>query len=229
MLGSVSEADDALQEAWLRIGSQHPENVQNMQAWLTTVVGHICLNMLRSRRLRSDLSWDVHVPDPVVVLEGSADPEQEALIADSIGLALQVVLDSLNPAERLTFVLHDVFGVPFSEIACVLDRSEAATQQLASRARRRVRRRARTRWRSRTTKGSSRRVLRRLTRRRLRSAPRGPRSRGRTSDRRRRAPQGVLARSTRCRGCSVTHCDILEAVPVGAAGPRQRSRRSNRG
>ena len=138
MLGSVSEADDALQESWLRIRDQDPASVEHMEAWLTTVVGRVCLNMLRSRR-RRDESWDVHVPDPVVVLEGTADPSQEILIADSIGLALQVVLDSLNPAERLAFVLHDVFGVPFSEIAGVLDRSEAATQQLASRARRRVR------------------------------------------------------------------------------------------
>ena len=139
MLGSVGDADDALQEAWLRIRDQDPENVQNMEAWLTTVVGRVCLNMLRSRRLRHETSPDVHVPDPVVALEGRAEPEQEILIADSIGLALQVVLDSLNPAERLAIVLHDVFGVPFSEIAGVLDRSEAAAQQLASRARRRVR------------------------------------------------------------------------------------------
>lgn len=139
MLGSVSEADDALQEAWLRIRDQDPASVENMQAWLTTVVGRVCLNMLRSRRLRKDSSWDVHVPDPVVALDGTANPDQQILLADSIGLALQVVLDSLNPAERLAFVLHDIFGVPFSEIAGVLDRSEAATQQLASRARRRVR------------------------------------------------------------------------------------------
>jgi RNA polymerase sigma-70 factor (ECF subfamily) len=139
MLGSVGDADDALQEAWLRIRDQDPENVQNMEAWLTTVVGRVCLNMLRSRQLRRETFPDVHVPDPVVALEGTADPEQEILIADSVGLALQVVLDSLNPAERLAFVLHDVFGVPFSEIAGVLDRTEAATQQLASRARRRVR------------------------------------------------------------------------------------------
>jgi RNA polymerase sigma factor (sigma-70 family) len=138
MLGSISDADDALQEAWLRIHDQDPEDIENLQAWLTTVVGRVCLNMLRSRR-RSETSGHVHVPDPVVVLDGTADPNQEALVADSIGLALQVVLDSLNPAERLAFVLHDVFGVPFAEIARVLDRSEAATQQLASRARRRVR------------------------------------------------------------------------------------------
>ena len=138
MLGSVSDADDALQEAWLRIHDQDPEGIENMQAWLTTVVGRVCLNMLRSRR-RHETSWEVHVPDPVVVLDGMTDPDQEVLVADSVGLALQVVLDSLNPAERLAFVLHDVFGVPFAEIARVLDRSEAATQQLASRARRRVR------------------------------------------------------------------------------------------
>lgn len=138
MLGSVTEVDDALQEAWLRICDQDPESVENMQAWLTTVVGRVSLNMLRSRR-RRDKSREVHVPDPVVVLEGAADPEQQTLIADAVGLALQVVLDSLSPAERLAFVLHDVFGVSFSEIAGVLDRSEVAAQQLASRARRRVR------------------------------------------------------------------------------------------
>jgi RNA polymerase sigma-70 factor (ECF subfamily) len=113
-----------------------------MQAWLTTVVGRVCLNMLRSRRRHntfSDTEMDVHLPDPVVAFEGATDPEQQSLIADSVGLALQVVLDSLNPAERLAFVLHDVFGVHYSQIAGVLDRSESATQQLASRARRRVR------------------------------------------------------------------------------------------
>lgn len=138
MLGSVGDADDAVQEAWLRVHDQDPGGVENMQAWLTTVVGRVCLNVLRSRR-RYEGSWEVHVPDPVVVPGGTRDPGQEALVADSVGLALQVVLDSLHPAERLAFVLHDVFGVPFAEIARVLDRSEAATQQLASRARRRVR------------------------------------------------------------------------------------------
>jgi RNA polymerase sigma-70 factor, ECF subfamily len=139
MLGSVSEADDALQEAWLRIRDQAPGGVENMEAWLTTVVGRVCLNMLRSRRARSELVADAHVPDPVVTFAGSIDPEQEALLADSVGLALLVVLDSLSPAERLAFVLHDVFGVAFADIASALDRSEAAAQQLASRARRRVR------------------------------------------------------------------------------------------
>lgn len=139
MLGSLSEADDALQEAWLRIRDQDSESVENLQAWLTTVVGRVCLNMLRSRRVRRDRSSDVHLPDPIVAPEGRPDPEQQVLVADSIGLALQVVLEALSPAERLAFVLHDIFGVPFSEIASVLDRSEAASQQLASRARRRVR------------------------------------------------------------------------------------------
>jgi RNA polymerase sigma factor (sigma-70 family) len=138
MLGSVSEADDALQEAWLRIRDQDPESVENMQAWLTTVVGRVCLNALRSRRARRE-ELSVHVPDPVVSFDEDVDPEQEALHAESVGLALLVVLDALTPAERLAFVLHDVFGVPFADIASALDRSEAAAQQLASRARRRVR------------------------------------------------------------------------------------------
>jgi RNA polymerase sigma factor (sigma-70 family) len=139
MLGSVSETDDALQEAWLRIRGQDPGSVENMQAWLTTVVGRVCLNMLRSRRARRDELPEARVPDPVVTLSDTLDPEQEALLADSVGLALLVVLDALGPAERLAFVLHDVFGLPFADIATALDRSEAAAQQLASRARRRVR------------------------------------------------------------------------------------------
>jgi RNA polymerase sigma factor (sigma-70 family) len=139
MLGSVSEADDAVQEAWLRIRNEDPRSVKNMQAWLTTIVGRVCLNMLRARRARREELSDVYVPDPVVSLEDSVGPEQEALVADSVGLALLVVLDTLSPPERLAFVLHDVFGVPFADIAAVLHRSEAAAQQLASRARRRVR------------------------------------------------------------------------------------------
>ena len=138
MLGSVSEAEDAMQEAWLRIRGQDPGSVENIQAWLTTVVGRVCLNMLRARRARPEELSDFSVPDPIVSLEAGADPEQEALVADSVGLALLVVLDALSPAERVSFVLHDVFGVPFAEIAVALDRSEAAAQQLASRARRRV-------------------------------------------------------------------------------------------
>jgi RNA polymerase sigma factor (sigma-70 family) len=137
MLGSVSETDDALQEAWLRVRDQDAESVENMRAWLTTVVGRVCLNMLRSRRTRRE-NLSVHVPDPVVSWEEN-DPEHQGLLADSVGLALLVVLEELTPAERLAFVLHDVFGVPFADIAAALDRSEAAAQQLASRARRRIR------------------------------------------------------------------------------------------
>ena len=137
MLGSVNEADDALQEAWLRIRDQDPATVENMRAWLTTVVGRVSLNMLRARRARRE-EFSVYVPDPVVSFEDD-DLEHETLLAESVGLALLVVLDSLTPAERLAFVLHDVFGVPFADIASALDRSEAAAQQLASRARRRVR------------------------------------------------------------------------------------------
>jgi RNA polymerase sigma factor (sigma-70 family) len=137
MLGSVSETDDALQEAWLRIRDQDPGAVENLEAWLTTVVGRVSLNMLRSRRARRE-ELSVRVPDPVVSFDED-DLEHEALVAESVGLALMVVLDALSPAERLAFVLHDVFGVPFADIAAALDRSEAAAQQLASRARRRVR------------------------------------------------------------------------------------------
>jgi RNA polymerase sigma-70 factor (ECF subfamily) len=136
MLGSVGESDDAVQETWLRIRGQDPEAVQNPQAWLTTVVGRVCLNMLRARKTRREELAE-HVPDPVVSFEADGS-EHQALLAESVGLALLVVLDSLTPAERLAFVLHDVFGVPFGDIATALGRSEAATQQLASRARRRI-------------------------------------------------------------------------------------------
>jgi RNA polymerase sigma-70 factor (ECF subfamily) len=139
MLGSVTEADDALQEGWLRIHDQDARSIVNMRAWLTTVVGRVCLNMLRSRRVRGEELSGVHVPDPVVTLSDAGNPEQEALVADSVGLALLVVLEALTPAERLAFVLHDVFGVSFAEVAAILERSEGAAMQLASRARRRVR------------------------------------------------------------------------------------------
>jgi RNA polymerase sigma factor (sigma-70 family) len=136
MLGSVSETEDALQEAWLRIRDQDPDGVENIQAWLTTVVGRVCLNMLRARRARRD-EGSMRLSDPVVSWEEDG-PEHDALLAESVGLALLIVLEALTPAERLAFVLHDVFGVPFKDIATALDRSEAAAQQLASRARRRV-------------------------------------------------------------------------------------------
>jgi RNA polymerase sigma factor (sigma-70 family) len=138
MLGSLAEADDAVQEAWLRVTRADTAAVENMSGWLTTIVARICLNVLRSRHREEPL--DVHVPDPILArLDTTPDPEQEAVLADSVGLALLVVLETLSPAERLAFVLHDMFSMPFDEIAIVIDRSEAATRQLASRARRRAR------------------------------------------------------------------------------------------
>ena len=143
MLGSVSEADDAVQEAWLRLSRSETDEIENLGGWLTTVVGRVCLNMLRSRRTRAEQPIDeMHVPDPIISRESGLDPEQEALLADSVGLALFVVLESLDPAERLAFVLHDMFAVPFDEIAPMVGRSPAAARQLASRARRRVQREA---------------------------------------------------------------------------------------
>jgi RNA polymerase sigma factor (sigma-70 family) len=138
MLGSVPEAEDALQEAWLRVARADASAVRNMREWLTTVVGRVCLNILRSRRSRPE-GHAAHVPDPLVSFDESVDPEHEALLADAVGLALLVVLDELAPAERLAFVLHDMFAVPFDDIGALLDRSPVAARQLASRARRRVR------------------------------------------------------------------------------------------
>ena len=138
MLGSVTEADDAVQEAWIRLSRTDTSDVDNLQAWLTTVVGRVCLNMLRSRKTRGEASLETHLPDPILSPEAGMDPEQEALLGDSVGLALLVVLDSLNPAERVAFVLHDVFAVPFDEIAPIVRRTPTAARQLASRARRRV-------------------------------------------------------------------------------------------
>jgi RNA polymerase sigma factor (sigma-70 family) len=139
MLGSRSEADDAVQEAWLRLSRSDTSVVENLGGWLTTVVARVCLNMLRSRRSRREEAFGPHVPEPVVSRGDEVDPEHEALLADSVGLALLVVLDTLSPAERLAFVLHDMFAVPFDEIAPIIGRSPAAARQLASRARRRVR------------------------------------------------------------------------------------------
>jgi RNA polymerase sigma-70 factor, ECF subfamily len=138
MVGSLSEADDAVQEAWLRVSRADTEDIENLRGWLTTVVARVCLNTLKSRQARREEPLDAHVPDPIVSPEEGVDPEHEALLADSVGLALLVVLDVLTPAERLAFVLHDMFAVPFDEIAPIVERSPAATRQLASRARRRV-------------------------------------------------------------------------------------------
>ncbi|MBY8878617.1 sigma-70 family RNA polymerase sigma factor [Actinacidiphila acidipaludis] len=139
MLGSVSEADDALQEAWLRVDRSGTEGVENPAAWLTTVVSRVCLNLLRTRERRREDPLDAGPADPVAAAEDGGDPEREAELADSVGLAMLVVLDTLPPAERVAFVLHDMFAVPFDEIGPLLDRSPAAARQLASRARRRVR------------------------------------------------------------------------------------------
>ena len=141
MLGSVSEAEDAVQEGWIRLGRSDVTGVENLRAWLTTVVARVCLDMLRTRTSRREDSLDTHVPDPVIT-RADADPESDAMRADSVGLALLVVLETLEPAERLAFVLHDVFGMTFDEIAPVVDRSAVAARQLASRARRRVQGRA---------------------------------------------------------------------------------------
>ncbi|MFV2173646.1 sigma-70 family RNA polymerase sigma factor [Actinomadura sp. LOL_016] len=142
MLGSLAEADDAVQEAWLRLARTDGDDIGNLGGWLTTVVGRVCLDMLRTRRMRGETPLEARLPDPVVGEEflgaERQDPERQAMLADSVGLALLVVLESLNPAERLAFVLHDMFGMPFEEIAPIVDRTPAAARKLASRARQRV-------------------------------------------------------------------------------------------
>ena len=138
MLGSVAEADDAVQETWLRLNRTDVSEVENLRGWLTTVTARVCLNILRSRRVRGEQPLDVHVPEPIVSRENGIDAEHEALVADSVGLALLIVLETLMPAERLSFVLHDMFAVSFEEIATIVGRTPVAARQLASRARRRV-------------------------------------------------------------------------------------------
>lgn len=138
MLGSLAEADDAVQDSWLRLSRSGAGEVENLGGWLTTIVTRVCLNMLRSRKTRRENSFGVRLPDPVISQDGELQPEEEALLADSVSLALLVVLDTLSPAERLAFVLHDMFELPFEEIAPMVGRSPAAARQLASRARRRV-------------------------------------------------------------------------------------------
>jgi RNA polymerase sigma factor (sigma-70 family) len=139
MLGSLNEADDAVQDAWVRLSRADTSEVENLGGWLTTIVARVALNMLRARKTRREQPLDVHVPDPIIDSADGTDPEHEALLADSVGLALLIVLETLTPAERLAFVLHDMFAVPFEEIASIVDRSPEAARQLASRARRRVR------------------------------------------------------------------------------------------
>ena len=139
MLGSFAEADDAVQEAWLRLTKADSSEVDNLGAWLTTIVARVCLNVLRSRRTRREEPFDAHLPDPVISRTDRTSPEDELLLTDSVGLALQVVLDTLTPAERLAFVLHDMFDLPFDDIAPIVGRSSTSARQLASRGRRRVR------------------------------------------------------------------------------------------
>jgi RNA polymerase sigma factor (sigma-70 family) len=138
MLGSLSEADDALQDAWLRVSRAGADDVENLGGWMTTIVARVCLNMLRSRKRRREDPLETGLPDPVITPAGGINPEDEVLLADSVGLALLVVLETLTPAERLAFVLHDTFGLPFDQIAPIVGRTPEATRQLASRARRRV-------------------------------------------------------------------------------------------
>jgi len=138
MLGSLTDADDAVQDTWLRVTRADASQVENLGGWLTTILARICLNMLRARTTRREESLDGHIPDPLISPEGASQPEEEALLADSVSLALLVVLDTLSPAERLAFVLHDMFQLPFEEIAPMVGRSPQAARQLASRARRRV-------------------------------------------------------------------------------------------
>src|SRR5436189_6386290 len=138
MLGSTGEADDAVQEAWLRLSRTDANEIENLGGWLTTVVARVSLNMLRSRRTRREEPLGVHIPEPIIDRADRLDPEHEALLADSVGLALLVVLETLSPPERLAFVLHDIFAMPFDEIAPIVDRSPEAARQLARRARRRI-------------------------------------------------------------------------------------------
>ena len=139
IVGSLSDADDAVQEAWMRLQRADPEKIDNLEGWLTTVVARICLHILRVRRSQAEEPLNAFVPEPIIATDAGGDPEHEALLADAVGIALQVVLEALSPAQRLAFVLHDLFAVPFDEIAAMLERSTEATRQLASRARRRVR------------------------------------------------------------------------------------------
>ena len=233
MLGSLSEADDAVQESWLRLSRSDTSEVENLRAWLTTVVARVSLNVLRSRRTRREEPLDVRVPDPVVSRDDGTQPEHEALLADSVGLALLVVLDTLGPAERLAFVLHDMFGVPFDEIAGMVDRSPAAARQLASRARRRVQGAAPVaRRRPRRSATRRRRLLRRRARRRLRRARRRPRSGRRVARRRRsrRRPRSSAARARWPRGRSPSRGSHRSSArrwstaPPASSWPRAASR-----
>ena len=227
MLGSLTEADDAVQEAWIRLSRTDTSEVENLRAWLTTVVGRVCLNMLRSRKTRREASLETHLPDPIVSPEAGLDPEQEALLGDSVGLAMLVVLDALTPAERVAFVLHDVFAVPFDEIAPDrrphADGGAAAREPRASPRPGRARARRRPRW----PMGRRRRLPRGGARRRLRTPPRRPRPRRRPALRRRR--RRVRAWSSLVRGARGRRRAGDDLPPVrrdGDAGPRRTGSRA---
>ena len=226
MLGSLSEADDAVQEAWLRLSRTDADDVENLGGWLTTVVARVSLNMLRSRNAHREEPLDVHVPEPIVDRADGTDPEHEALLADSVGLALLVVLETLSPAERLAFVLHDMFAVPFDEIAPIVDRTPDAARQLASRARRRVQGGTREPDADLAAqRAGRRRVPGRRARGRLRGAGRGARP-GRRAARATSGPRGRIARGPRGGGGRRPGAHLLAARPRvqpalvnGAVGP----------
>ena len=238
MLGSLSEADDAVQEAWLRLSRADTSEVENLDGWLTTVVARVSLNMLRSRKGRREEPIGVRVPEPIIDRADGMNPEHEALLADSVGLALLVVLETLSPAERLAFVLHDIFAVPFDEIAPIVDRSPEAARQLASRARRRVRGETPVSDADlETQRGGPRRVYRGCARRQLRSAARGAgpgrraargfRLRGRVAGGPRRPPrrgagpfyarQGLLIKPALVNGTAGA-VSILDGEPFAVGG-----------
>jgi RNA polymerase sigma factor (sigma-70 family) len=237
MLGSTSEADDAVQETWLRLSRSDTSGVENLGGWLTTVVGRVSLDMLRSRRSRREGPLeeplgqppDARVPQPSASRGDGTDPEQEALLADSVGLALLVVLDTLNPAERLAFVLHDMFSVPFDEIAPIVGRSPSAARQLASRARRRRVRGAPTALDADLTR--QREVVDAFlaaARWRLRRAARGARPRRRAAIRWRSHTTGCIEGAARCGSRGRAGADLLEVCPVRThtTGAGERSRGS---
>ena len=207
IVGSVSEADDAVQEAWLRLQRTDADEIDNLEAWLTTVVARICLNILRDRRSHPEEPLDAFVPEPIIESEAGDDPEHEVLLADAVGIALQVVIDALNPAERLAFVLHDMFGVPFDEIAPLVERSPAGDE--AARQPRPPpdpRCRARAEPRPGPAASRRRRILRRVTRGRPRRPRRGARpGRGRALPRPHRRVRAARRRQGRARGDAGAH------------------------
>ncbi len=229
MLGSLSEADDAVQETWLRLSRSDISGVANLRGWLTTVVARVCLDMLRSRKSRREEPLGAHVPDPIVSREDGIDPEHEALLADSVGLALLVVLDTLAPVERVAFVLHDVFDLPFDEIAPIVGRTPAAARQLASRARRRVHGAATVPDADRTRQREVVDAFLAASRAGDFGASRGARPRCRAPGRRRRRASGRIEGGPRCRGRGQAGPPRRAAWGVRTASAREMERGSGRG